>query len=246
MPASSRWSGSPRSGSRRSAASAACTFRFGSGGSRRRTSATSGRSATRRFATSGGALLSEEVVQLVGAPSPAVQRAPVSQNLRVELWVGHNLERRVEACGLVVTHEDRCWATAPGDRDALVPASHIVDEAAELRLRLGQRKRSHDLTSLLTNSSCGKRARQPPVWMDSSRRTRTLTGAVIPFKAQDAAFRFATDPRRVERVVAHDALSCRRDRPEAEGPANGAPHISHRGGQPREAAAACAKRRVRP
>ena len=91
----------------------------------------------RRFGTSGGALLSEEVVQLVGAAPPAIKRAPVSQDLRVETGVGHDLQRRVQARGLFVTHDHRGRAPALGDRDALIAASDIVDESAELRLRLG-------------------------------------------------------------------------------------------------------------
>src|SRR5438309_8136670 len=153
MPASSRSSGSPRSGSRRSSASAARTFRLASGGSRRRTLATSGRSTTRRFATSGGPLLSEDLDQLVDAAPAAIQRTPISEDLRVEVRIGHDLKRRVEACGLIVTHDHRRRTPALRDRHALVPASDLVDQSTELRLRLRERKRSHDLTSLVTNSA---------------------------------------------------------------------------------------------
>ena len=37
------------------------------------------------------------------------------------------------------------------DRDPFVAACDIVDKSAELRLRLGQRQRLHNLTSLQTN-----------------------------------------------------------------------------------------------
>lgn len=156
MPVSSLLSGSPRSGSRWSSASAARTFRLVSGGSRRTISAVAGSSTTRRLGTTCGDLLSEEVAQLVGAARAAIERASVPKDFRVEVWVGHDLERRVQAHGLFMAHQDRGRATALGDGHALVAASDIINEPAELRLRLGKRKRLHDLTSLLTNRRFGK------------------------------------------------------------------------------------------
>lgn len=85
----------------------------------------------------------------------AIECAPVAEDLGVELGVGHDLERRVEARRLVVAHEDCRRAPMLRDRDSLVAACDIVDESTELRLRLGQRQRLHDLTSLQTN--CGIR-----------------------------------------------------------------------------------------
>ena len=48
-----------------------------------------------------------------------------------------------------------------GDGDAFVAARDIVDESAELRLRLGQRQRLHDLTSLQTNRGKSTRRLRP-------------------------------------------------------------------------------------
>ena len=153
MPLSSRSSGSPRSGFRWSSASAARTFRFGSGGSCRSTSAVSRRKNTRRLGTTCGNLLPEELVEVVRAALAAIERTLVPEDLRVELGVGHDLEGGVEARRLVVAHEDSSRAPMFRDGDALIPARDVVDESTELRLRLGQRQRLHDLTSLQTN--CG-------------------------------------------------------------------------------------------
>lgn len=119
-------------------------------------SAVPGSSTTRRLGTTCGDLLSKEVTQPVGAALAAIQRASVAKDFRVEVRVGHDLQRRVQACGLFMAHENSSRATALGDGDALVAASDIINEPAELRLRLGQRKRLHDLTSLLTNRRFGK------------------------------------------------------------------------------------------
>jgi len=155
MPVSSRPSGSPRSGSRASSASAARTFRLVSGGSRRTKSAVAGSSTTRGLGTSCGHLLSEEIAQFVSAALAAIERMSVAKNFRIELRVGHDLERRVQAHGLVVTHQNGRRATALGDGDALVSAGNILDEPAELRFNLREGQRFHDVTSLLTNPRRG-------------------------------------------------------------------------------------------
>jgi hypothetical protein len=50
---------------------------------------------TRRFRTTCGDLLSKELVEVVGAALAAIERAPVPEDLRVELGIGHDLERGV-------------------------------------------------------------------------------------------------------------------------------------------------------
>src|SRR2546428_12680247 len=143
MPVSSRPSGSPRSGSRASSASAARTFRLVSGGSRRTKSAVAGSSTTRGLGTSCGHLLSKEIAQFVSAALAAIERMSVAKNFRIELRVGHDLERRVQAHGLVVTHQKGPPATAPRDGDALVSAGKNLDEAAGVWLYLLQGEPIH-------------------------------------------------------------------------------------------------------
>src|SRR6266851_8656916 len=101
MPVNSRSSGSPRSGFRWNSAAAARTFRFGSGGSCRSTSAVSRRNNTRRLGTTYRNLLSEELVEVVRAALAAIERALVPEDLRVELGIGHDLESGVKARSLV-------------------------------------------------------------------------------------------------------------------------------------------------
>src|SRR2546426_11135820 len=151
MPVSSRPSGSPRSGSRASSASAARTFRLVSGGSRRTKSAIAGSSTTRGLGTTCGHLLSEEIAQFVRAAFAAIERSSVAKDFRVEPRDAHDLQRRVQAHGLVVAHQNGRRATAFGDGDALVSAGNIIDEPTELRFSLRERERFHDVTSLLTN-----------------------------------------------------------------------------------------------
>src|SRR3989442_8561869 len=78
-----------------------------------------------------------------------------AKNFSVELRVGHDLQRRVQAHGLVVAHQNGRRATALGDGDALVSAGDLIDERAELRFSLRERKRFHDVTRLLTNPRLG-------------------------------------------------------------------------------------------
>jgi len=151
MPVSSRSSGSPSSGSLCSLASAARTFRLGSGASCRTTSDVSRGSTTRRLRTACRDLLSEQLIEVVRAAFATIQCAPVAEDLGVELGIGHDFECCVQTRRFVVAHEDRSRTPMFCDGDAFVATRDIVDESAELRLRLGQRQRLHDLTSLQTN-----------------------------------------------------------------------------------------------
>ena len=106
----------------------------------------------RRLRTACRDLLSEQLVEVVRAAFSAIQCAPVAEDLGVELGIGHDFECCVQTRRFVVAHEDRSRTPMFCDGDAFIATRDIVDESAELRLRLGQRQRLHDLTSLQTNS----------------------------------------------------------------------------------------------
>jgi len=93
-------------------------------------------------------VLPEYLVEITCAAFPAIERAPVPEDLRVELGIGHDLEGGVEARRLLVAHEHCGRTPVFRDRDAFVAARDVIDESAELRFRLGQWHRLHDLTSL--------------------------------------------------------------------------------------------------
>src|SRR3989442_14883790 len=111
------------------------TFRFGTGGSRRRTSAVRPSHTTVRSRMAWWRLLPEELLERARDPFPAVKRRFVAQDLGVELGVRHDLKRRVEADVLVMAHEHGSGAAMLRDGDLVVASNDRVDQAAELCLR---------------------------------------------------------------------------------------------------------------